>query len=351
MLKKVKELGEIEELNKEKILKFLFVLLFSSIILVIPVNFYVGKTNLAIIELISTLISIISIIIFTKRNNVVGKTWVLTCYLILFSLLPSYLNTHYTAYTLTIGSMIVLFVIQGYRKGLYINLSIFVLTIPGYIYKINHTEDVLPVAVHINFLMIYIVLFIISIFNESIKHKYKSVIQNLIDELSELSIIDNLTKLNNRRSLELKLKDEWSRHKRCANSLSVLICDIDFFKSYNNILGPQEGDKCLIKISEVLTQSVQREIDFVSRYSGEKFVILLPQADEETAKNVALKIMNRLSNLNITNLASDTGNVTLSIGGSTMFPSDNNSYEELIKSAYEALYLSKKNGRNRYTNK
>lgn len=349
MLKSDKYMNKIGEINKVKLLNFLTTILLTGIIFVIPYNYYVGKFVLATIELSVSLSLFILNLFFKKKNDTSGQTWILTIFLLIFSMLPTFSNTHYTAYSITIGSMIIIFIVQGFKKGFILNLSVFILSIPGYFYRISKIDEFIPVSVHINFVFVYIILFIISIFNESIKFNYQSVILKQIEDLRKLSVVDSLTNLNNRRSLDIKLKEEWARHKRFSNPLSILMCDIDNFKLYNDALGHQEGDKCLIKVANILIDSIERDTDFISRYGGEEFLIILPNATRETAKNVAEKIIKNLSENKIPHPNLNYEYVSLSIGGCSTIPTELNSIESLISLADNGLYQSKKNGRNRFT--
>jgi|GEM_PF-2072145 len=162
------------------------------------------------------------------------------------------------------------------------------------------------------------------------------------------SVEDSLTGLNNRRELNRTLQSEWFRTMREKQFLSVLMIDVDFFKQYNDTYGHQEGDNCLKSIALVLQKSIHRTSDFIARYGGEEFIVVLPNTDIEGAKVVAQNIQKNISLLNIPHKTSSISqNITASIGISTVIPQSTMKYDDLIKSADNALYEAKSNGRNK----
>jgi diguanylate cyclase (GGDEF)-like protein len=153
----------------------------------------------------------------------------------------------------------------------------------------------------------------------------------------EMSIMDGLTGIYNRRYLDELLRREFERAKRYNQPLSVLMVDIDDFKKYNDTHGHQEGDELLKKIANFLVEAV-RGVDMAFRYGGEEFLVFLPQ----TLKAGAVEVAKRLVNLARQNLPA-----TLSIGLAA-FPEDANDMEELIKRADGALYQAKHLGKDRF---
>ena len=167
--------------------------------------------------------------------------------------------------------------------------------------------------------------------------------------LHRLANLDGLTQLANRRQFDEVLTTEWRRLQRRQYPLSLLLCDVDYFKGYNDTYGHQEGDRCLIAISRVLERSRKRAGELVARYGGEEFVIVLPYTGCHSATNVAQLIQTSLHELKMPHETSQVSPfVTLSIGIATMIPSPNNHCEQLIKRADAALYQAKKQGRSRY---
>jgi diguanylate cyclase (GGDEF)-like protein len=167
------------------------------------------------------------------------------------------------------------------------------------------------------------------------------------EHLTKLAMFDQLTGLPNRRHFEETLNREFSLAKRDKASLSILMCDIDFFKVYNDKFGHQEGDKCLKRIAEAIDEVLTRPADLASRYGGEEFVVILPRTDTAGGLKVAEKIRQSVYEKNIPLLGGKGDlRVTLSLGLAN-YSGQYKSVEELIKAADDALYKGKKNGRNR----
>jgi diguanylate cyclase (GGDEF)-like protein len=167
-------------------------------------------------------------------------------------------------------------------------------------------------------------------------------------DLRRQAIFDALTSIPNRRFFIEHLVHELRRGRREQAPLSLLICDIDDFKSYNDTFGHQAGDRCLCTVADLLRESLQRGSDFCARYGGEEFVVVLPNTRLDGALRVAERIREAVSGLGMWHPASPRGIVTISIGvaeehASTQDPD----HESLIRRADEALYRAKERGRNR----
>jgi diguanylate cyclase (GGDEF)-like protein len=106
-------------------------------------------------------------------------------------------------------------------------------------------------------------------------------------ELEDLSYLDSLTGVANRRKFDAVLKKEWAEARRNTQPLSLLLVDVDFFKRYNDHHGHVEGDDCLRQIAQALGSAANRPRDFVARYGGEEFVLILPASDKKAAAAVA----------------------------------------------------------------
>jgi len=168
------------------------------------------------------------------------------------------------------------------------------------------------------------------------------------DELDQAARLDSLTQIYNRREFDRVLMQEWRRCARSRVPISLLMLDIDQFKKYNDHYGHLAGDGCIRMLAQTMKESVDRTADLVSRYGGEEFAILLPDTDSEGALKVAQNIQQRISALKISHETSDVVDyVTVSIGCSTMSPTQGGDMIGLIASADERLYQAKNNGRNR----
>jgi diguanylate cyclase (GGDEF)-like protein len=126
--------------------------------------------------------------------------------------------------------------------------------------------------------------------------------------------------------------------------------DIDFFKRYNDTYGHIEGDKCLKIVAQTLSQSITRADDFVVRYGGEEFVVVLPNTDGQGAQMISDKLLDNIRNCNIPHEQNDAADcLTISIGATTGKVSYTHKADDFVKKADELLYKSKQTGRNRIT--
>jgi diguanylate cyclase (GGDEF)-like protein len=160
------------------------------------------------------------------------------------------------------------------------------------------------------------------------------------EELQRLSVTDGLTGLTNHRSMMERLKEETERANRNKHSFSVIMADVDHFKSYNDTFGHPAGDDVLKRVAVLLSEST-RKIDCVARYGGEEFAVLLPETEVPGALEVAERIRKRVASEQFPDRA-----ITLSIGVAE-FPKDGDRAEMVIAVADSALYEAKRGGRNR----
>ncbi len=156
---------------------------------------------------------------------------------------------------------------------------------------------------------------------------------------------DPLTGLANRRLLDERIVDEWARARRQRQWLAMLLCDVDHFKTYNDLHGHQAGDVCLKRIAETLCQELHRQSDLIARYGGEEFVLLLPDTDEVGAQRVAESIQRAFEQAALPHENSPHGRITLSIGAAAMIP-DEDDEGALFAEVDRRLYLAKQQGRN-----
>jgi diguanylate cyclase (GGDEF)-like protein len=180
------------------------------------------------------------------------------------------------------------------------------------------------------------------------------LVQILIDQgddsaqEGEKARIDGLTQIANRRRFDEYLLQEWGRHIRMQQSLSLLICDVDHFKLYNDANGHQAGDECLKSVAKALNQCY-RAGDLVARYGGEEFAMVLPQTDRAGAVQVAERARAAVAAAALPHTASPVcGRVTLSIGVACITPQPKGPTDArtLIEAADRHLYLAKHLGRN-----
>jgi len=163
--------------------------------------------------------------------------------------------------------------------------------------------------------------------------------------LEKLSTKDALTDLYNRRMFEQTLKNYWKMSRREGMPISLLICDIDYFKRINDTYGHQAGDRCLKELADILTGCIKRPMDMVARYGGEEFIYILPDTPLEGALKIAHEIQETLEKRNSNPDTEIT--FTLSIGVACMIPDEDEKRMDLLRAADLALYEAKKKGRNR----
>lgn len=161
---------------------------------------------------------------------------------------------------------------------------------------------------------------------------------------------DMLTGIYSRRYMEENLRRIINTMSRTEGILSVLMLDVDFFKKYNDTYGHSMGDECLKSVAKAFHDSIAGEDNFVARYGGEEFVAVLRNTDESGARMTANRILEKVRECKIPHEKNDVAScVTISIGVTTCKVEQTHCGEDYIKRADEALYLSKQNGRNRYT--
>jgi diguanylate cyclase (GGDEF)-like protein len=164
--------------------------------------------------------------------------------------------------------------------------------------------------------------------------------------LKDLSNTDSLTKLNNRRYIMEILESEFERGLRYESFLSILMIDLDHFKDINDKYGHQTGDRILSEIGDILNK-VRRKSDYPGRYGGEEFIVVLPHSDQTGAKSLAERLRQKIEDHPFISPASDTIQLTVSIGTATYPAAGIHSAAELIKEADRALYQAKEAGRNK----
>lgn len=166
-------------------------------------------------------------------------------------------------------------------------------------------------------------------------------------QLQRLALLDPLTQIFNRRYFDRQIDKEWRRLKRNAPSfLSLILCDVDCFKIYNDTYGHQQGDRCLQQIADALSQVLKRSADILARYGGEEFIIALPDTPQAGAIEVAEAMRVAVKDLKIPHLNSTVNSVvTISLGVASAIPDPQNNPALLVEAADRALYLAKSRGR------
>jgi diguanylate cyclase (GGDEF)-like protein len=168
----------------------------------------------------------------------------------------------------------------------------------------------------------------------------------LNNQLELLSKTDSLTGLYNRRYFDEMINLEWNRGLRSNSTMSCILFDIDYFKDYNDYYGHQQGDSCLKDISALMKDSFRRAGDIVARYGGEEFIVVMADSDKQDTVAAIEHFQTELGKLKIPHERSGVAKqVTTSIGFFTQVPSRDESVEDIIRKADEALYRAKSEGR------
>lgn len=186
--------------------------------------------------------------------------------------------------------------------------------------------------------------------NALYKKRIEQIQQQLLKANKELELqanIDSLTSIANRRRFDQALQYEIKRAVRAQQPLSLIICDIDYFKLFNDNYGHQHGDDVLKQVALTLDEVCKRQGDLAARYGGEEFAIILPCIDAEHCKQFSELIQSKIKSLAIPHQFSKiSSQLTLSIGGFSCIPTLETKPEQLIKTADKALYKAKSSGRN-----
>jgi diguanylate cyclase (GGDEF)-like protein len=165
--------------------------------------------------------------------------------------------------------------------------------------------------------------------------------------IERIALVDPLTRVSNRRGFENRMHAEWGRAYREKLPISVLIMDIDKFKNYNDTYGHQQGDVALKSFAETASQSLLRPVDFIARWGGEEFVILLPGTDIDGAAEVGERVRSNIEAAVIHTESGSETKITVSIGANSVIPETDTLTKDFVEKADQALYKAKESGRNR----
>jgi diguanylate cyclase (GGDEF)-like protein len=167
-------------------------------------------------------------------------------------------------------------------------------------------------------------------------------------ELERIATLDSLTQIANRRRFDSYMAQEWQRLAREQQPLSLILCDIDYFKRYNDHYGHPMGDDCLQQVAQIMADVIKRPADLLARYGGEEFAVVLPQTSRWGAVQVAEALRAAIQQQQLQHRDSPIGNyVSLSVGVASLFPTLDGSPKDLLQAADQALYQAKQQGRDR----
>ena len=182
------------------------------------------------------------------------------------------------------------------------------------------------------------------------KQRLENIQQQLLlvnQELQSQANMDSLTQIANRRCFDQTLLNEIQRASRSGQSLSLIICDIDYFKLYNDNHGHQQGDEVLKRVAKALHNFSKRQSDLAARYGGEEFAVILPSLDKNQCLKFAKLLQEQIKQLNIPHPDSKVADyLTMSVGCYSCNPDKNTTADMMILAADSALYVAKKSGRN-----
>lgn len=198
-----------------------------------------------------------------------------------------------------------------------------------------------------------------------LRHRVRRLIEQTQDQraleaanrdLQRMASMDGLTQTANRRRFDEYIAQEQGRIRRMQIGtggrssvyLSLILCDIDQFKLYNDTYGHPAGDRCLQQVARVISSVVHRSGDLAARYRGEEFVIVMPETDGKGAATVAKRICEQVRSLAIPHEGSQEGRITISAGVATIEASIEAEMVNLVTLADQALYQAKQDGRDRF---
>ncbi len=251
-----------------------------------------------------------------------------------------------------------LFVLSGLRFKNMFKSAIF-LTLISIVIVITQFEILNTIYYIFLFISVTVISIVGAYFMEIYKRKFflkERYTDQLLDELEKanarfesLSLTDELTQVNNRRSFNEIIKREINRAKRDEKYIAFMMIDIDFFKLYNDNYGHLEGDEALKKVAKCLEDIFQRSHDFVFRLGGEEFGVLLTHSDKQECEKSASKICEKIKELKIEHNASRIGKyISVSAGIIYTIVDDTVDENYLMKQADDALYEAKRLGRDRF---
>jgi len=187
-------------------------------------------------------------------------------------------------------------------------------------------------------------------FNKAIVKARVNTHIKIIDQMrtiERLGLIDPLTRISNRRGFENRFNAEWGRAIREQTPVSFMLMDIDKFKSYNDTYGHQQGDVALKTFAEVSSNTINRSNDFIARWGGEEFVILLPNTNVDGSLEIAENVRRNIEESVVLTEDGVITKMTVSIGVNSVTPDTGTCSNDFISKADQALYKAKESGRNR----
>jgi len=238
---------------------------------------------------------------------------------------------------------------QKLNKDIYYLLGIFSLFIASLLLSLLNSSNEFIMISQITFKLSGVGVFVFYLYNKGLRHPFDMAckeVEETRDKLLELSRIDELTMIPNRRFLFESLEKSFRLAKREEHSIAFLMIDIDDFKMYNDNFGHLHGDSILRRIAKTVQKSCLRPLDFTGRYGGEEFLAILPNSDFKGTMVVANRILKEVRDLRIKHYQKQDRFLTVSIGFCVLVPDQNDTLDETISIADEYLYKVKSTGKN-----
>lgn len=296
---------------------------------------------------------LIAYFVFSKYNNITlssAISFYSLCILMLYLVFTGGVENTGPLWIYIIPPVSLFF--HGLKRGL-VEIIVFIIFCAAIMFI--PTDFVLHTVYSIEFKLRLIYSFLtitfLSALYEYSRNKAYHYTLELSKKYQELAHVDALTQLSNRRDALVLLKREQSRAARSKEKLSIILCDVDYFKKVNDLYGHNAGDAVLIELAKIFTSSI-REQDCVARWGGEEFLFILPGTVAENAYHLAEKVLRNVRS-NLVNYKGENISVTVSMGIEQS--NGNRTIDEIISSADKYLYQAKNSGRNqiypKYENK
>ncbi len=223
---------------------------------------------------------------------------------------------------------------------------------------VGHRLDLLPPSVlspfadevltYTGFLAFLTVVFFMVWLSQDFESREQESLREANQFLAVEATTDQITGIPNRRYFDRLAEQEWKRHDRTELPLSIVIFDVDYFKQFNDAIGHSAGDRCLHTIAQGVQNLLKRPGDFVARFGGEEFAVVLPNTGDRDAARIAEQIRLGVKGLRISHPNSALSPyVTVSVGSGTIVPVPGDSYRDFLREVDRALYRAKAGGRDR----
>lgn len=223
---------------------------------------------------------------------------------------------------------------------------------------LGHRLDIMPpseltefadeVLSYTSFLAFLTVVFLMVWLSQDFENRQQESLREANQYLAVEATTDQVTDIPNRRYFDRLAEQEWKRHDRTELPLSIVIFDVDYFKQFNDAIGHSAGDRCLYAIAQAVQGLLKRPGDFVARFGGEEFAVVLPNTGDRDAARIADQIRLCIKGLRIAHPNSPLGPyVTVSVGSGTIVPVPGDCFRDFLREVDRALYRAKAGGRDR----